>query len=76
MSKKKKIVLPQEITEKAQSYLNLWINLNSSSDEKTIDSIRKEMSELWKLMDKGDIRDFHRESDDYERKIKPSKFIK
>lgn len=68
MSKKKKHVVQEAITDKAKEYYDLWVLLNHSSEEKIIDSIRKDMSALWSTMDSGDIRDFHRESDLYSRK--------
>ena len=71
MSKRKKTVVVEEITLNAQAYLDLWIRLNSSQDEQQIDSIRAQMSLLWQNMTAGDIRDFHRESDRYDRTHKP-----
>lgn len=70
MSKKRKNVVPEEITEKAQMYLDLWMSLNKAKEELEIDTIRVRMTELWVTMSDGDKRDFHRESNLYERKNK------
>lgn len=69
MSKRKKSLTPVEpLQGLAKQYFDLWVQLNLSHDELEIDDIREDMNDIWPRMNKQDKRDFHRDSDAYERK--------
>lgn len=75
MKKKRNNVQPPQITEKAQIYLDLWIALNKSHEEKEIDEIRKQMTLQWSQMDQGDIKLFKLFADEIEAKtVRNTKF--
>lgn len=59
MKKKKKHLEPIQPTELAQQYYNLWQQLNRAHEEPEIDSIRRQMSGVWKQMVDADKTAFH-----------------
>lgn len=69
MTKKKKTAgEPTALSENAQRYFELWLQLNMSHDELEIDDCREEMNELWFNMNSQEKREFHSHSSAYERR--------